>query len=221
MTASMSQDKARGPRRFREQRWLVDETIRTSGIEWDQPRLAYTLGPVGGEGAAGDMLQIRTRVRKIADFVPVVSSVAARRERLAREAEQAGREVTASEHWFAAALLWSLACWPLWEPTPRLVELDDRKNAAYLDWARYASHHVERVDVPFGDAALPAWLHLPAGHDRTPPLPTVLACGGMDAPRETIVAREGDGMLARGMAVLVRRAWPGGGAYPRPKRHLG
>ncbi|MCW2939776.1 MAG: alpha/beta hydrolase, partial [Actinomycetia bacterium] len=37
-----------GPRRWREQRWLVDEAIRTSGIEWDQPRLGYTLGPVGG-----------------------------------------------------------------------------------------------------------------------------------------------------------------------------
>lgn len=38
--------------------WLVDEAIRTSGVEWDPPHLGYTLGPVGGDGAPGDMPQI-------------------------------------------------------------------------------------------------------------------------------------------------------------------
>src|SRR5947209_15123086 len=49
-------------------------------------------------------------------------------------------------------MLWSLAVWPLWETTPELLALDERKNNAYLAWARHASHHVERVDVPFGDS---------------------------------------------------------------------
>lgn len=191
-----------GPRRWREQRWLVDEAIRTTGVEWDQPRLGYTLGPVGGDGAAGDMAVIRSQVKKVADYVPVVSSVAARRERLAREAEDAGHGVTAGEHWFAAALLWSLAVWPLWEPSPQLLELDQRKNDAYLAWARHATHHVERVDIPFGDGHLPAWFHLPPSFAGEP-VPAVLACGGMDAPREICVAREGDGLLARGFAVLA------------------
>ena len=48
-------DAPGGPRRFREQRWLVDETIRTQGIEFDQPRLGYHLGPVGDELAPADM----------------------------------------------------------------------------------------------------------------------------------------------------------------------
>lgn len=191
-----------GPRRWREQRWLVDEAIRTNGIEWDQPRLAYTLGPVGGESAAGDMMLIRTRVKKVADFVPVVSSVAARRESQARAAEDAGHTVTAGEHWFAAALLWSMAVWPLWEPSPELLDLDRRKNDAYLAWARHASHRVERVDIDFPGGHLPAWFHLPPSFGGTP-VPTVLACGGMDAPREICVAREGDGLLARGFAVLA------------------
>lgn len=191
-----------GPRRWHEQRWLVDEAIRTSGIEWDQPRLGYTLGPVGGDGVVGDMLQIRTRVKKVADLVPVVSAVAERRERLARAADEGGHPVTAGEHWFAASLLWSLAVWPLWSRTAQLTALDERKNAAYLRWAAVATHRVERVDVPFGDETLPAWFHLPPGFDGTP-VPTVLACGGMDAPREIVVAREGDALLARGFAVLA------------------
>lgn len=202
----------RGPRRWREQRWLIDETIRSNGIEWDQPRLGYTLGPVVGEQSAGDIAVLRTRIRKIADFVPAVSSVAARHEQLARRAEDEGHGITAGEHWHAAAMLWSLAVWPLWETTPELLTLDERKNNAYLAWARHASHRVERVDVPFGDTTLPAWFHVPSSYNGTP-LPTVIACGGMDAPREIVVSREGDAFLARGFAVLAFDG-PGQGEAP-------
>lgn len=202
----------RGPRRWREQRWLIDETIRSNGIEWDQPRLGYTLGPVVGEQSAGDMAMLRTRIRKVADYVPAVSSVAVRHEQLARRAEDEGHGVTAGEHWHAAAMLWSLAVWPLWETTPELLMLDERKNSAYLSWTPHASHRVERVDIPFGDTTLPAWFHVPSSYNGTP-LPTVIACGGMDAPREIVVAREGDAFLARGFAVLAFDG-PGQGEAP-------
>lgn len=195
-----------GPRRWREQRWLVDETIRTAGIEWDQPRLGYTLGPVAGDQVAGEMAMLRAQIRKIADFVPVVRAAAARHERLAEEAEQGERSATAGEHWHAAAMLWSLSVWPLWRTTPELLELDAAKNRAYLRWARHATHHVERVDIEVGEHRIPAWLHLPVGHQpgrSGPALPTVLACGGMDGAREILVQREGDGLLARGFAVLA------------------
>ncbi len=155
---------------------------------------------------------LRTRIRKVADFVPAVSSVAVRHEQLAQRAEDEGHGVTAGEHWHAAALLWSLAVWPLWVTTPELLALDERKNNAYLAWARHASHYVERVDVPFGDTTLPAWFHIPSSYSGTP-LPTVVACGGMDAPREIVVAREGDAFLARGFAVLAFDG-PGQGEAP-------
>jgi alpha-beta hydrolase superfamily lysophospholipase len=202
----------RGPRRWREQRWLVDDTIRNLGIEWDQPRLGYTLGPVMGEQSATDMLTLRTRIRKVADFLPAVSAVAVRKEQLAQWAEDEGHGVTAGEHWFAAAMLWGLAVWPLWEPSPELLGLDERKNKAYLAWVRHASHRVERVDIPLGQATIPAWFHLSASYAGQP-LPTVLACGGMDAAREIIIAREGDGLLARGFAVLAFDG-PGQGEAP-------
>jgi len=203
---------AGGPRRWREQRWLIDETIRSNGIEWDQPRLGYTLGPVVGEQSASDIAVLRTRIQKVADFVPAVSSVAARHEQLARQAADESHGVTAGEHWHAAAMLWSLAVWPIWETTPALLALDERKNKAYVAWARHASHRVERVDLPFGDKTLPAWFHVPSSYDGRP-LPTVVACGGMDAPREIVVAREGDAFLARGFAVLAFDG-PGQGESP-------
>src|SRR4051794_41200214 len=68
-----------GPRRWREQRWLVDETIRTTGIEFDQPRLIYHLAPVADDLSGADMAVIRNGVKKVADHVPVVRSVAERR----------------------------------------------------------------------------------------------------------------------------------------------
>ena len=29
-------------KRWQEQRWILDNIIRAAGIEWDQPRIAYT-----------------------------------------------------------------------------------------------------------------------------------------------------------------------------------
>jgi dienelactone hydrolase len=192
---------AGGPRRLRDQRWLVDEAIRTQGIEFDQPRLGYHLGPVGDDLAAGDGALIRAGVHKLADFTPVVRAAAARRETRARRAEDAGHPITAAVHWYAAAQLWSLACWPVWDDDLLLRDLDGRKNDAYLAWSAHADHTVEQVQIPFGDGALAAWFHKPAG--ATGPLPTVLACGGMDAPREILVSRVGDPLLTRGIAVLA------------------
>jgi pimeloyl-ACP methyl ester carboxylesterase len=202
MSEELEQRVARGPRRWREQRWLIDAAIRSDGVEWDQSRLAYTCGPIGGAGASGDAMLIRSRVRKLDDFTPVVSSVAARRESQAREAERAGHSETAAENWFAAALFWGLASWPIWERNDQLIDLDHRKNDAYLRWAALAPHHVELVEIPFDGGLLPAWLHLPPSFDGTP-LPTVLTCGGMDGHRETCVARIGDELLARNFAVLA------------------
>jgi dienelactone hydrolase len=190
-----------GPRRWREQRWLVDESIRTQTIEFDQPRLLYHLGPVADDLSGADMAVIRNGVKKVADHVPVVRSVAERRERRAREAEDGGHPHSAGAHWYAAAQLWSMACWPVWEDDRLAHELDDRKNAAYLAWGAHARHTVERVDVPFANRTLPAWFHVPEG--ATGPLPTLLAIGGMDAPREVVVSRVGDPWLERGFAVLA------------------
>jgi len=36
-----------GSRTWREQRWLIDGAIATQGIEFDQNRLRYSLGPAG------------------------------------------------------------------------------------------------------------------------------------------------------------------------------
>jgi pimeloyl-ACP methyl ester carboxylesterase len=200
-----------GPRRWHEQRWIVDSVLRTDGLEWDQPRVAYTVRPMGVDGIA-DFRVAQSRIHKFADIVPVFTELAQRREQLATEAEEGGRLVAAREHFFHAALLYVTAQWPIWEDCAQLVELDDRKNDCYSRYARLADHHVERVEIPFGSGYLPAWLHLPPGHDGGP-VHTVLSCGGMDAPKELNVSLYGDKFLERGFAVLAFDG-PGQGEAP-------
>ncbi len=200
-----------GPRRWHEQRWMIDSVLRTDGLEWDQPRIAYTLRPMGVD-ANPDFALARSRISKFADLVPVFTSLAERRERLGREAEKAGRTVSAREHYFHAALLYATAEWPIWETTQKLIELDDRKNACYEAYARLSDHHVERVEIPFGDSYIPAWYHLPVGYAGGA-IQTVIACGGMDAAKELNVNLYGDKLLERGFAILSFDG-PGQGEAP-------
>ena len=190
-----------GSRRWLDQRWLVDTAVRTDGLEWDQPRIAYTVRPMGVDGIA-DFRVAESLIHKFADMVPVFHMLARRREDLGRQAEAAGRLVSARDNYFIAALLYVTAEWPIWEDLPLLTELEDRKNDCYNSYARLADHHVERVEIPFEGDYIPAWLHLPAGYTEGR-LPTVLSCGGMDAPKELNVSLYGDKFLARGFAVLA------------------
>ena len=99
-------------RRWQAQRWLIDTTIRTVGMDWDQPRSAYLAAPCPGEAAA-DFQMIRQRVQKWADFAPSFEAAARRREERARAAEGAGQVVTARESYFTAAVHWGAAQSPV------------------------------------------------------------------------------------------------------------
>lgn len=200
-----------GPRRWHEQRWIIDSVLRTDGLEWDQPRVAYTLRPMGVD-ATPDFAVAKSRISKFADIVPVFTERAERRHALAVAAEQAVRLESAREHYFHAALLYATAEWPIWETTQELLDLDDRKNDCFSAYARLADHHVERVEIPLNGSYIPAWFHLPPGCTGGP-VPTVLFCGGMDAPKELNVNLYGDKLLQRGFAVLSFDG-PGQGEAP-------
>ena len=54
-------------KRWKDQRWLIDSVIQAVGMEWDQPRLNYTMYPAGPD-AIGDFRTVGLRVRKFADM---------------------------------------------------------------------------------------------------------------------------------------------------------
>src|SRR5215210_2052235 len=90
-------------RRWTEQRWLIDNVIRSVGIDWDQPRSISYNAPCGAEANA-DFAGIRERVKKYADISPAFEAAAKRREAKARAAEREGRHVTARQNFFIAAV---------------------------------------------------------------------------------------------------------------------
>src|SRR5579875_2649851 len=104
-------------KRWQEQRWILDNIIKTVGIEWDQGRIGYTLGPCGPEATA-DFMGVRARVQKFNDISREFKRAAVRREAIARRFEEEGRTISARESYFIAALLYGSAQWPIFENSP-------------------------------------------------------------------------------------------------------
>ncbi|MFZ4675458.1 MAG: hypothetical protein ACOYM4_07150, partial [Nodosilinea sp.] len=64
---SMSNEVEKRVKRFGEQRWILDNIIRTVGVTWNQGDLDYALFPCG-IGALGDFLGVEKSVKKYDDI---------------------------------------------------------------------------------------------------------------------------------------------------------
>jgi len=188
-------------RRWTEQRWLLDNTIRAVGVDWDQPRSVSYNAPCGPEANA-DFAAIRSRVQKYADIAPAFEATAKRREAKAKEAEKDDQPVSARQNYFMASIHYAAAQWVYDENNARNIALNERKRDCYSNYAKLADHKVEAAWVPFQGKALPGWLHLPAGYQGGR-IPAVWAIPGMDGFKEGSVSMYGDRFLSRGIAVLA------------------
>src|SRR3989449_458867 len=189
------------PRRWTEQRCLVDNTIRAVGVDWGQRRSVNYNAPCGPEANA-DFAAIRERVQKFADIAPAFESPARRREAKAQAAEEAGELVTARANYFMAAVHYAASQWPFDENNGKNVSLNNRKRECYTKYAKLADHRVEAAWIPFQGKALPGWFHLPHGYQGGR-IPAVWTIPGMDGFKEANVAMYGDRFLTRGIAVLA------------------
>ena len=192
--------KGRGARRFREQKWLLDSVVSTVGLDWDLLRMATVTAPIGFEGM-GDWSIVAGKAKRFDDISPSFESVGVGREARAREAEDAGNEVTARESYLVASIYYGVAQWPIDEVNERNLTLNARKLDCYRRYAIRAHHKIERVEMPMGQHTIPAWLHLPIG--GKPPYPIVIMLPGMDTFKEKLVWSYGDKMLERGFAALA------------------
>ncbi len=188
-------------RRWREQRWLLDTVLKTIGPEWDQGRLSGK-GSRGGPMGLASFRRAGARMKKFDDIGPEFGREGSRREDIARAFEDQGRVVSACQNYFIASLLYAAAQWSYFDINEEDLEWERRMIDTYDRFIQYAPHPVERVDIPFQDTAMSAFLHLPAAADGAP-FPCVLHIGGMDGSKENMVALHGDAALARGMAVLA------------------
>ena len=188
-------------RRWKEQRWIIDNIIQANGPDWDQPRTKYLNFPCGMEASA-DFALIQTRVKKYDDMSPAFEATAKRREAKAKAAEAEGWSVTARDNYFMAAVHWGAAQWPFHDNTERNIAMNERKRECYAGYARLADHRVEAVWIPFEGKHLPGWLHLPPNYTGGK-VPVVVEVPGMDGFKEIAVSLNGDRWLSRGMAVLA------------------
>src|ERR1051326_7253978 len=187
--------------RWTEQRWVLDNVLRSVGIDWDQPRSFYLNAACGIE-ASSDFAAIRERVKKYADIEPNFATTARRREAKERAAEQDGSLITARDNYFMAAIHWGSAQWSRHENDEINRAYNNSKRDCYTNYARLAAHKIEPVFIPFKGKSLPGWFHLPPSY-RGGRIPVVISFPGMDTYKEVFVALKGDRWLERGIAVLA------------------
>jgi pimeloyl-ACP methyl ester carboxylesterase len=189
--------------RWQQQRWILDAIIRTVGPEWDQGRIE-SRSKTGGPAAEGDYKSAARRMRKFDDIHREFAAAAKKREGRARDFERQGRAVAARESYMAAAMLWASSCWPIFEECELLSGYEERMNACYAKFIKFAAHPIKRVEIPFGNGKfLPAYLHLPRKPINGEKFPVVFYCGGMDGSKENMVSLYGDRFIERGFAVLA------------------
>jgi len=197
----MKAQNERRMKRFKEQRWILDNIIRSVGIDWDQGRTHRLLAYIGLSGQQ-DVTQVRERVTKFKDIPREFERVAKRREEIARKAEGEGRTVTARENYFMAALFYVNAQWGIFEDDDeKKIRLGEKQNSCYDNYIKVADHRIERVEIPFEGKHFPT--------SSTPPYSCVLSIPGMDSVKEDMPLY-GDALLERGIATL-RLDGPGQG----------
>src|SRR5438094_1045332 len=111
---TMKVETERKMKRWREQRWILDQIIQTRGIDWDQGRTGKILRNCG-PGVQSDLQEITRRIQKFVDMPREFARVAARCEELAKETEKAGHLVEAREHYYIAAIFYTNDMWEIYE----------------------------------------------------------------------------------------------------------
>jgi dipeptidyl aminopeptidase/acylaminoacyl peptidase len=198
----MRVETERKMKRWREQRWLLDQIIQTRGLDWDQGRTGKILRNCG-PGVQSDIQEISRRIQKFVDIPREFARVAARREELARETESAGHNVEAREHYYIAACFYANAMWAVYEDgNPNRMAWQERKRACYDKFIQHAGRPIERVELPYEGKLIQALLHLPPGMKAGEKAPCIMYIPGMDGVKED-TPMNNDPLLERGIAVLA------------------
>lgn len=196
---------------------MFDYAIALVGVE---PFTGGTL-PRGYEAIGFDIMEeareLKSRVKKMEDITRECVKIASNREYHAREAESNGHTATARDNYFAAAIMYGCARWPIWDDDdPRMHETTSKILDCYQKYSRISNHYMERVEIPFENKKLYGYLHLPpdqvrpaggsaeTSHSTSSALyPCVVVIPGMDTFKEEVVRTYNDKFLERGFAVFA------------------
>lgn len=189
-------------RRWREQRWILDQVIQARGIDWDQGRTGKILRNCG-PAVQSDLQEVCRRIGKFVDIPREFARAAARREEQGWQAEADGHFPEARDHYYIAACFYTNAMWAVYEDgNPRRLGWQEKKRACYDKFILYAGRSIERVELPYQGKSIQALLHLPTGIKAGEKVPCVMYIPGMDGVKEDTPAT-GDPFIERGFAVLA------------------
>ena len=158
----MRLETERKMKRWREQRWILDQVIQTRGIDWDQGRTGKIIRNCG-PSVEKDLTDLCNRIKKFVDIPREFSQAAARREEQARQAEAAGKLTDARDHYYIAACFYTNAMWALRRRYPQSIDWKDTKGACYESSFKRAGPSARRV--PYEGKKIQA-LCTPAGRKQ-------------------------------------------------------
>jgi predicted amidohydrolase/dienelactone hydrolase len=120
-------------------------------------------------------------------------------ERLAEEADEAGKKITAGEAWRRAALCWHWGKFVFVDDLEQQRAAHDRTVACFRRGAATLSPPAEPVRIPYEKTTLAAYLRVPASQTKPP---VVVMMPGLDSVKEELQATA-EYMLARGLAIIA------------------
>jgi 2,6-dihydroxypseudooxynicotine hydrolase len=138
-------------------------------------------------------------------------------ERRGQEALDEGSTISGGNLLWLASLCAHYAQYIWWKQADVRQQGQDRKVELYRRAAPHLDPPAERVDIPFEDATIPAYLRLPARGSA--PFPCVVLIGGLESTKEESRLFE-ELCLARGMATFAfdgpgqGELFPGHGLQP-------
>ncbi len=170
---------------------MPDAEITSAVANWGPRFTAQGVDPC-------DFARVTGPLERWADWLDAWCANGDLHAELAREAEEAGRPLTAGQAWVEAALSYHFAKF-VW-----MLDQEKHRNAADRAVAAMTRAHglldptAERVELDFDGATMVGNLRRPPGADR-PPLVVLIA--GLDSTKEEFFAVE-NVFLARGMATF-------------------
>jgi dienelactone hydrolase len=169
-----------------------DERVKIASAHWG-PRF------VANGVDLSDFTATLARISVWADWCHEWGQTAQHYERLAQDAEEGGRSLTAAEAWRRAALCWHFGKFVFMEDPDLARHAQERLVACYQKGMWALEPAATRVEIPYEDIRMAALLRMPAGGERPP---VVVMVPGLDSVKEELQTTA-DYFLRRGMATLA------------------
>ena len=179
----------------------MDDVLR---YVWDSAEMR-----MHGDGvAAPDVRTLKTSIASWDEWLTAWGALAEEYEAAANQSLGDGASITAGEDYWQAAICWHYGQF-LWFHRPdERREAQERKVAMYRKGSDLLSPPAERIDIPFEETRIPAYLRLP---NRPGLKPCVILLGGLESTKEESYHFE-NACLRRGLATFAFDG-PGQGEY--------